>query len=514
MGIKELLEKINIDMKNVDIFYNKFAKIENLDNVKKDSKLIVITSLNPTPAGEGKTSLLIGLVDAFCKNNKNAIGTLREPSLGPVFGMKGGASGGGCSYLKNGTEIDLHFTNDFHAITTANNLISTIIENEIFFDSKLNIDKDKILWKRCLDLNDRGLRDITIKIKKDIKYKTGFNITAASDLMALWCLVSNKEEFKDKLNDTVVAYSVTNNPIKIKDLEIGDAIIKILENNFKPNLVMTGESNPMLIHGGPFANIAHGCNSVIATKTALSMFEYVFTECGFGADLGLEKFMNIKMQRSNLYPSLIIICVTIKALKYHGNYDEAKNPISHGFKNLNVHINHAKKYNITPMIILNVNSQDTQEEIDEFKMIMKKNNINFQISNLYNQGSEESKFLVESIIKSIQTPQKTFLYNDQDSNIDKINKICNGAYNINDVRIPDDCLEFIGQEKLSDYSICMAKTQYSLTSDDKKLNFQTDGTIEIRSIEVNHAAKFIIPICGTIWKMPGLSLNPRAKNFK
>ncbi|MGL4950473.1 MAG: formate--tetrahydrofolate ligase, partial [Mycoplasma sp.] len=383
MNINELLKKLNIKEQDADIFYKKFAKINISNSSNKNGELIVITSLNPTPAGEGKTSLLIGLVDAFSASNKNVIGTLREPSLGPVFGMKGGASGGGFSTLANGDDIDLHFTGDFHSISTANNLISTIIENEIYFNSELDIDPNKILWKRCIDLNDRGLRELEVKINKDISYKTGFNITAASDLMALWCLVENKEEFSEKLDSAIVAYSKTNKPITIKDLNIISSIIKLLEHTFKPNLAMTNNGNPILIHGGPFANIAHGCNSLIATKLALQLADYTFTECGFGADLGLEKFMNIKMQRSGLYPSLIIVCATIKALKYHGQKENNIESLKIGFKNLDAHINHARKYNIEPMIILNVNNDDTDEEIQTFEELMKTNNLNYALSNIY-----------------------------------------------------------------------------------------------------------------------------------
>ncbi|MGL4951489.1 MAG: formate--tetrahydrofolate ligase [Mycoplasma sp.] len=513
MDILKIIEKLKIDKSGADIFYNKFAKFNPILNDEVNGKLIVITSLNPTPAGEGKTTLLIGLTDAFNHENLSAIGTLREPSLGPVFGMKGGASGGGNSTLKHGIEIDLHFTNDFHSISTANNLISSVIENEIYFNSDLNIDHNNILWKRCIDLNERGLRQIEVKINNEKKYTTGFNITAASDLMALWCLVDNQFDFIEELDNTIVAFNLNGAPIRIRDLELSSAIVKILENVFKPNLALTSNNSPMIIHGGPFANIAHGCNTVIATKTALNIADYVFTECGFGSDLGLEKFMNIKMQRTGLYPSLIIICVTIKAMKYHGSMEDSIKSLKAGFLNLKAHINHSEKYNITPLIILNLNKQDTEEEVELFKKMMQSNNLNYEISNIYNEGPANSSKIVNKIIDSLQNPEKKFLYESKDSLKEKIYKICKNSYGIENIIFNDGCDSILEDKSLQEYFICMAKTQYSLSSDEKVLNLPENGIIEIKSIEINHAAKFIIPICGTIWKMPGLSKKPRAKNF-
>lgn len=514
--IEKILNKLNIKESNYETYFNKFAKVSNVDNNKhQHSKLIVVTSINPTPAGEGKTTLLIGLLDALNHCGYKAIGALREPSLGPVFGMKGTATGGGQTRLENEDEINLNFTGDFHAITSANNLITTIIENEIYFNSNLQIDENKILWKRCIDLNDRGLREINIKLNNGESYSTGFNITAASDLMALFCLVNNIDEFKEKLNNTLVAFDIKNNPIKIKDLELVDAIVQILHRALKPNLAYTSRLNPVLIHGGPFANIAHGCNSLIATKTGLQLSDYVITECGFGSDLGFEKLMNIKMQQSGLYPNLVIICATIKALKYHGSTNKNNiDQITFGFNNVIAHVQHVKSYNIEPLVILNIHEHDNQNEINLFHELCANNKIKSSQSDMYFNGMQNVQPLIKSVIENIKDNKPKFLYDvNKDSLNTKIKNICKFAYHIENIEIDEIVMKVLKYNDLQDYFICIAKTQYSLTSDPTILNYCQDGKILINKVEINHAAKLVIPICGNIWKMPGLPKEPLAKNF-
>lgn len=514
--IEKVLDKLNIEKNNYEIYYNKFAKISHVNFDKhKNSKLIVVTSINPTPAGEGKTTLLIGLLDALNNCGYNTIGALREPSVGPIFGMKGTATGGGETRLENEDEINLNFTGDFHAITCANNLITTIIENEIYFNSSLEIDENKILWKRCIDLNDRGLREINIKLNNHKSYSTGFNITAASDLMALFCLVNDVHEFKQKLSNTIIAYNVKNKVIKIKDLELEDAIIKILERVFKPNLAYTSRFNPILIHGGPFANIAHGCNSLIATRTGLQLSDYVITECGFGSDLGFEKLMNIKMQISGLYPNLVIICATIKALKYHGsNKQNSDEQLELGFNNLIAHVEHVRSYNIEPIVILNIHNNDTQDEIKLFHELCDKNKIKSGQSDMYFNGMKNVQSLVKLVVENIKENKQKFLYDvNKDSLTTKIKNICKSAYHITDIEINKDVQKVLELSALQDYFICIAKTQYSLTSNPEILNYSKNGKIVINKVEINHAAKLVIPICGNIWKMPGLPKLPLAKNF-
>lgn len=503
--------------KNFINYYDKFYKVKNPPRDKK-GKLIVITSVNPTPKGEGKTTLLIGLVDAMNANGYQAIGCLRQPSLGPVFGMKGTATGGGESVLKDDAKINLGFTGDFDAITAANNLISTAIENEIYFDSKLNIDPQRICWKRCEDLNDRGLREIDIKIKEDINYNTGFNITAASDLMALFCLVNDKKEFKKKLSQTIVAFSKTNKPITISMLKIENAILAILEDALLPNVAFTKYQSPMIIHGGPFANIAHGCNSIIATNTALGLGDYVFTECGFGSELGFEKFMNIKMQTANMKPDGVIICATIKALMYHGQDDKDNiASLEKGFKNLLAHVEHVKQYGYEPLVVLNVNETDTTEELNRFMELCKKYNFNATQSNIYNAGPEkDTKVLTDKVVELASHENDVrYLYDvNKDSLRNKLDNITTFAYGANGYKVDKKVSAVLDNRDLQDYYICVSKTQYSLSSDPTKLNKPQNFYIEISDVAINYAAKMVVLICGNVFRMPGLNKEPRAKKFK
>lgn len=517
LKITTIANKLNLKEKDLFLYGNEIAKIENFSTNKINGKLIVVTAINPTPEGEGKTTLSIGLIDALNANGYNCVGALRQPSMGPVFGLKGSAFGGGKTCLFPKQRLSLNFTGDFHAITAANNLISSIIDNEIYFNNDLEIDPETIIWNRCLDSNDRGLRNVNLKIKKDICYNTHFNITAASDIMALFCLVNNKDEFKTEIKKTVIASNKDGKDITINDLEIVESLGAILDDAFKPNLIQTEENNPVLIHGGPFANIAHGCNSIIATKMALKLGDYVVTECGFGADLGLEKFMDIKMRRANLFPNLIVICLTVKSLILHGNFEKPVgiSILRNGFKNLLVHVNHCKYYGINPLIIINVNSQDLSLELEEVYLLCCENNLNYAISNMYKLGSQRTKELSDYLVSKCKNYEPTFLYDLSDDIEIKIKKICLKAYQINKItysELASEQLKTLINQK--EWNICIAKTPFSLSSDPKKLNFNENMELKIESFYLNWAAKLIVVNCAKIIKMPGLSKVPRAKNFK
>lgn len=515
MDINKLAQHLMINSNDFENYFNKFGKIK-IKNFKHRGKLIVVTSINPTVSGEGKTSLLIGLVDALNSQGHLTIGALRQPSMGPNLGMKGGATGGGDSYLQHQDLINLNFTGDFHAISTANNLITTIIENEIYYNSKLNIDVNKILWNRCIDLDDRGLRALDIRINDNKHYQTKFNITAASDMMALFCLCEDAKDFKQRIGDTIIAYSTDNQPVCIKHLEIVDSIMAILQQALLPNLVATKYNNPVIVHGGPFANIAHGCNSLMATKTALSLGEYVITECGFGSDLGFEKFMNIKMQSSGLYPNLVIVCVTLNTLKHHGQIKSSNvDKIEFGFKNLLAHVKHINQYGLQPLIILNQYENDTDQEIKVFENLCKINSLTYQLSNIYAAGLKNAKAIADAITKNIKDYQPKFLYNVQkDDLLNKIDSVCKNAYHATKIEMEPSLRKQIADLKCQDYFVCIAKTQYSLSSNSELLNWPNEVIVKIQSVEINHAARLVIPMCEKIWKMPGLPINPRAKNYK
>lgn len=387
-----------------------------------------------------------------------------------------------------------------------------------YFYSKLNIDPNNILWNRCIDANDRSLRDITVKVSNNESIKTSFNITAASDLMALFCLVNNERDFKNKLNNTIVAYSKNSKPITIADLEISNAIIKILKNAINPNVAFSKYKSPFLIHGGPFANIAHGCNSIIATNMALSLADYVVSECGFGADLGFEKFMNIKMQEAKLKPNLVIICATIKSIIYHGNNEKTlSKQMRQGFNNILVHINHIRKYGIEPLVILNINKKDSKEQIEIFDNLCKEHCLKFVHSNIYNKGPIGTSNIVskiETMIKQQENNKIKLLYNVKKDNLKtKIEVICKNAYNATNIIYSQKVQSILNKKELQDYYVCMSKTQYSLSSDPTKIHDYEDIEISINDFSINHATKTIVLLCGSVFRMPGLPKQPRAKNF-
>lgn len=519
--IKEVISNHNLDILEIENYTNEIAKITKIDSsLKRKAKLIVITSMNPTPIGEGKTTNTIGLVDILNANGTKAIGVLREPSLGPVFGFKGTATGSNKACLQPFGKINLHFTGDLHAITTANNLISAIIENEIYQKSELNIDENKILWKRCLDINDRSLRNIELIVNKEIKISTSFNITAASDLMALFCLANSKEDFKTKLNNTIVAYTKENKPIHIYDLKIIDALMEILNDALDPNLVRTLEDNPIIVHGGPFANIAHGCSSVIGLDMALKLSDVAITECGFGSDLGLEKFMNILCTSSKITPNLIGLTISLKSILYHSSKDITNRfeLIDSGFKNIFHHIQHIKSYSIGFFIIINKRPDDDKEELEYLENKLKKLNLNYYLSNVWEEGSKNSSkaFNVVKELLDNENEENNFtpLYDEYDNIMTKINKISEIAYGANGVVLSKKAEELINKYG-NDYKyVCIAKNPYSLTCNSKILNKIDFYNTVIEDIEFNNAADLIIPITSKIYRMPGLPKKPNAKNFK
>lgn len=518
------MNKLNIFFKNEDIKqYGDFYKIksENFKDKNRKGKLILVTSINPTPTGEGKSTTLIGLNDCFNFANKNSIAVLRQPSIGPFFGIKGGATGSGECSILNSDEINTGFTGDFYSTETANNLIYSIIENEIYFNSELDIDKSKILWDRCIDINDRSLRQINYFINKNNQQNASFAITAASRLMAAFCLANDYEDLKNTIENTIVAYTTKNKPIYIKDLKIVDSIMLILKNAIKPNIAFSKYNSPIIIHGGPFANIAHGCNSIIATDIGLKVSDYTFTEAGFGADLGAEKFLNIKCRKMKVVPSLVVITVTLKSLKYHSgikveDLDKPNlNGIEIGFDNLLKHIETIKGFGLNYVVILNKHNIDTDSEINEFKYNCEKFNINFAISTMWQDGPSKNQHLVAFIEENLKENKEINFTYKLDSDIKtKVKEIANKVYGANDVNYSQEALDIIKEieEQCKGYYICIAKTFSSLSDDPKKLNRPKNFNINVTDIKINHCAKFVIIITSQIYLMPGLPKVPKAKS--
>ncbi len=519
LPISEIAKNLGLE-DNID-FYGKYkAKINPL-NKSKNSHLILVTATNPTPFGEGKTTVSIGLLDALNKLGKKAIAALREPSLGPVFGLKGGATGGGYSQVVPMDDINLHFNGDFHAITSANNLLASAIDNHIYFGNELNIDINTIKFERCLDLNDRALRNISIDIDgKGLKRDDRFNITAASEIMVILCLASNIKDLKKRLGNILVAYTKDGKPVFAKDLKVDGAMTVILKEALKPNLVQTLEHNPVIIHGGPFANIAHGCNSIIATKTAMNLADYVVTEAGFGSDLGAEKFLDIKCRFANIKPSCIVLVSTIKALKYNAgikkdallteNVDAVKN----GLCNLKAHIDNLKKFNINLVVCLNKYNTDYDSEINIVKEYCDKENISFSISTAYYKGSHGAIDLANKVLKNCEERDLKYIYDLNDSLQEKLEKLAKEIYHASNVIYSDKALEEIDRlEKLGfgKLPICVAKTQYSISDDKDKLGYPTNYDIHVKNIKLYNGAGFITILLGDILTMPGL---PKIPNYE
>ncbi|WP_103600013.1 formate--tetrahydrofolate ligase [Campylobacter concisus] len=523
--ISKVAERLGLNEDELEL-YGKFkAKISPRLEPSK-SKLILVTATNPTPYGEGKTTMSIGLADALNSLGKKVCLALREPSLGPVFGIKGGAAGGGYSQLAPMEDLNLHFTGDFHAITSANNLISAMIDNSLYQENPLKI--EKILWKRCMDMNDRALRFITVGQggrTDGVPREDGFNITAASEIMAVLCLATSLSDLKERVANIMVAYDSDKKPIYVRDLGCQDAVCILLKDAIKPNLFQTLEHTPTLVHGGPFANIAHGCNSVIATKTALNLADYVITEAGFGSELGAEKFLDIKCRVAEIKPSAVVLVSTIRSLKYNGeaNKDEITKPdmnaLKKGIENLGGHIENLKgKFGQNVVVALNKFGFDTDEEINFVKEYCRELGVEVAVCENFLKGGKGAIELAELVLKACDKPSKiNFTYEMSDDTKTKIEKVATEIYGAGEVVFEEAALkklEMIKELNLSHLPVCIAKTQYSF-SDDAKLLGRAKGFIfSVKDIDIRTGAGFIVAVCGKIMLMPGLPKVPAAVNMK
>ncbi len=527
--IEKIAKKYNLKEEEFETYGKYKAKInenafKRLEN-KEDGKLILVTAMNPTPLGEGKTTVSIAIADGLNKINKNAVLALREPSLGPVFGIKGGATGGGKVQIAPMEDINLHFTGDIHAITSANNLLSAMIDNHIYFGNKLKI--KTVTWKRCVDLNDRQLRKINTGLsgeKNIVPREDGFDITVASEIMAILCLSKDLKDLKNNLANIVIGYNEDDEPIYAKDLKAEGAMAVLLKDAINPNLVQTLEHTPCLIHGGPFANIAHGCNSIRATKLALKIGDYVITEAGFGSDLGAEKFLDIKSRKANLNPSVVVIVATIKALKYHGGAtkEEILNPndqaLSNGMKNLYKHINNMKEeYGLNVIVALNKFNTDKEKEIEFVKKDLNKNNIEISVVEGWAKGGEGAIEIANKIVEISKNKTKLkFIYENNDTIKEKIYKVATkiyGAKNVKYTEIAEEKIKKLEEKGILNLPICIAKTQYSLSDDSKNLECKEEFSITIRDIELKNGAGFIVVYSGKILTMPGLPKVPSAEEI-
>ena len=497
-----------------------------INNAKKneDGKLILVTAMTPTTAGEGKTTTSVGLTDGLNYIGKNAMVALREPSLGPCFGMKGGAAGGGYSQVVPMEDINLHFTGDFHAITSAHMLLSAMIDNHIYWNLEPKIDSRRVTWRRVVDMNDRALRSIVNSLggtPNGFSREDGFDITVASEVMAIFCLANDFEDLLNRLGKIIIGYDRDLNPITCKDIKADGAMSALLRDALQPNLVQTLENNPAFIHGGPFANIAHGCNTVLATKTALKLADYVVTEAGFGADLGAEKFLNIKCRKSGLRPSCAVLVATVRALKLHGNADP-KNlgnediiALEKGLPNLLRHLENLAKFGIPVVVALNRFPTDTQKEIDKVITVCSENNVNAVLSEHWGKGGAGAKDLATEVIKIIDEDKANlqFLYEENESPKTKIEIICKEIYRANNVTFSPIALKKLDEiEKLgfNKFPVCMAKTQYSFSTDPSNKCAPENHTIPIREIRLSAGAEFIVVVAGDIMTMPGLPKRPAA----
>lgn len=514
LPIDKIASKLNIKENQYECYGKYKAKLDLslLEKKTNKGKLILVTSINPTPYGEGKTTVSVGLNDALNKLNKKSVAVLREPSLGPVFGMKGGATGGGFAQVVPSLDINLHFTGDMHAITTANNLLSAAIDNHIYYGNQLEIDIEKIVFNRCIDINDRFLRNIEIGYN-DIKIKEKYNITAASEIMAILCLASSIEDLKKRLGNIIIAYNKKNKPVFAYQLNCIDSLVILLKDAIKPNLVQTLEHNPVIIHGGPFANIAHGCNSLIATKIALNLADYVITEAGFGSDLGAEKFLDIKCQVGNIKPDAIIINVTIKSLMYNGHNDLKK-----GLELLNVHIENMKKYLDNVVVCINKFSNDLVEDINFTKEFCSNKNVPCILVDSYMNGGSGAIKLASEIIE-ITNKDSNFkpLYSFNQSIKEKINLICKQIYRAKRViysKEIDEKITYLENNNFDNLPVCIAKTPYSLSDDSNKIGVVGNFEVEIKDIKINNGASFIIVYLSNVLTLPGLGKNANLYNIK
>ena len=526
--IQEIAAKLDLSMDELELYGKYKAKIsdEYLNRIQdnKDGKLILVTAINPTPAGEGKTTTTVGLGQAFGKLGKKAVIALREPSLGPCFGIKGGAAGGGYAQVVPMEDLNLHFTGDFHAITSANNLLAALLDNHIQQGNELRIDTRQVVWKRCLDMNDRVLRNVVVGLgaKADGTVREDhFVITVASEIMAILCLASDMEDLKKRLSAIVVAYNLDGEPVTAGDLKAVGAMAALLKDALKPNLIQTLEHTPALVHGGPFANIAHGCNSVRATKAALKMADYVITEAGFGADLGAEKFFDIKCRMAGLKPDAVVLVATIRALKYNGGVkkEDLSTPnieaLKAGICNLEKHIENLQKYDVPVVVTLNAFVTDSEEETEFVRNFCKERNCDFALSKVWEHGGEGGIELANTVLHTLETKESHFkvLYDENLPIKEKISIIAKEIYGADDVSFVGGAAKQIAQlEKLGfgNLPICMAKTQYSLSDDQTLLGRPEHFTLTVRDLYVSAGAGFIVALTGNVMTMPGLPKTPAA----
>lgn len=506
--IKIITSKLNLSLDDIEMYGKSKAKIiKNKGN--KHGKVILVTAINPTPYGEGKTTVSIGLADAFNKLNKSVCLALREPSLGPVFGVKGGATGGGYSQVVPMEDINLHFTGDFHAITSANNLISAAIYNHI--EQGNNLDIKTVTFNRCLDVNDRSLRDVALKCKSG-EYIDHFNITSASEVMALFCLATDIDDLRNRLSKIIVGFNSKNEPIYVHDLKLEGALTVLLKEAFKPNLVQTLEGTPAIIHGGPFANIAHGCSSITSIKLAKSLSDYVITEAGFGSDLGAEKFLDIVCPTADITPSTIVLVVTVRALKYNGD-----GTLEAGICNIDAHLNHLKNYNVPIVVCINKFNDDSDEDINYIKNYVNKLGYSCDISGAYSKGGEGALDLANQVIKSCEEVNNFKLLVDKNDNIknkiSKLNKLVYNSKRIEYSEVAEEKLKLIDKLGLSHLPICVAKTQYSISDNPKLLGYPKDEVLHVRDLIINSGAGFITVLSGKIYTMPGLPKKPNYENI-
>lgn len=515
LPIGKVAKKIGLSSDELILYGDDKAKINKIPGEKK-GKLILVTATNPTPYGEGKTTVSIGLADALNSLNKNVLLALREPSLGPVFGMKGGATGGGYSQIVPMEDINLFFTGDMSAIEAANNLLCAVIDNHIYFGNRLGI--EKIAFQRCLDVNDRTLRNITANNRS-----YSFTITAASEIMALLCLANDLDDLREKIGNIVIGYNANNEMIYARSLHIEGAMLALLKDAFKPNLVQTLENTPAIVHGGPFANIAHGCNSLNATRLALSLGDYVVTEAGFGSDLGAEKFFDIKCRKGNIAPDCVVIVTTLRSLKYNAHVPKNNinlcdvSSVKSGLSNLQVHIENMKKFNSNIIVALNRFSSDTVEEIEVVKNFCKNLGVAFSMCDAYSRGSAGALDLAEVTLGVLDNENNfKLLYDDNLSIKEKIEKISTEIYRANDVLYTDIALEkiaYLTENNMGNLPICVAKTQYSLSDDKNKIGITKDHIIHVKDIKVYSGAGFIVVYLGNIIDMPGLPKEPNYLNI-
>lgn len=526
--ISDIAEKLGISADELEFCGKYKAKLplsllKKYEN-KEDGKLILVTAINPTPAGEGKTTVTVGLGEAMNRIGKKAVIALREPSMGPVFGIKGGAAGGGYAQVIPMEDINLHFTGDMHAITAANNLLCAIIDNHIQQGNELRIDPRRILFKRCLDMNDRALRNVVIGLGgkvNGVPREDGFMITVASEIMAILCLSSGIKDLKDRLGSILTAYTYDGTPVYARDLNAVGSMAALLKDAIKPNLVQTLENTPALMHGGPFANIAHGCNSVTATRLALKLGDYCITEAGFGADLGAEKFLDIKCRCAGLKPSCVVIVATIRALKYNGGVPKAElskeNTVAlkNGIVNLETHIENMRKYGLPVVVAINRFATDTEAEIETIEAFCKEKDVPVSLTEVFARGGEGGKELAEKVVKTIETKEAHFkpIYDEKLSIKEKLNVLAKEIYRAGDVVFTSNAekaiseIEKLGKDKLP---ICVAKTQYSLSDDPQKLGSPKGFTLTVRDVRLSAGAGFIVALTGDIMTMPGLPKQPAA----